>query len=64
MTREELARRQRCRALELAAVLGVALAAYSAVAQTWPGVGVGLVGAAVAVVVRRRVCRNGDDAGS
>jgi hypothetical protein len=53
----EVARRQRCRSLELAAVLGVVLAAVSLIDQTWPAVGVGLVGATVALVVRHRVCR-------
>ena len=55
-SRAELARRQRCRSLELAAVLGVVLAVFSVVDRTWPAVGVGVVGAALALVVRHRVC--------
>lgn len=52
----DVGRRQRCRSLELAAVLGVVLAAFSALDRTWPAVAVGIAGTALALVVRRRVC--------
>jgi hypothetical protein len=54
----EVARRQRCRSLELAAVLGVVLALFSVIDRTWPAVGVGLAGTAIALVVRHRTCRD------
>jgi hypothetical protein len=57
----EIARRQRCRSLELAAVLGVVLAVFSVVDRTWPAVGVGIAGAALALVVRHRTCREPEE---
>jgi hypothetical protein len=54
----DFARRQRCRSLELAAVLGVVLALFSVIDRTWPAVGVGLAGTAIALVVRHRTCRD------
>ncbi len=54
----ELARRQRCRSLELAAALGIILADFSVIDRTWPAVGVGLAGTALALVVRHRRCRD------
>lgn len=57
----DLARRQRCRSLELAAVLGAVLAIFSAIDGTWPAVAVGIAGATLALVVRRRVCRESRD---
>ncbi len=54
----ELARRQRCRSLELAAALGIILAVFSVIDRTWPAVGVGLAGTALALVVRHRRCRD------
>ena len=58
----EVERRQRCRALELAAVLGVVLAVVSAIDRIWPGVGVGVAGAALAWGVWWRRCREAPDA--
>ena len=58
MNRAELARRQRCRALELAIVLGVLLAVFG---RTWITVSVGLGGAAVAFATYRRNCRGADE---
>jgi hypothetical protein len=52
----ETARRQRCRSLELAAVLGMFLAVVSVIDRTWPAVGVGLAGTAIALAVRHRTC--------
>ncbi len=60
MNRAEIARRQRCRALELAAVLGVLLAVFAAVSRTWPTVAIGLAGAGLLLLVRRRTCRGLD----
>ena len=54
----DLARRQRCRSLELAAVLGIILAVFSVIDRTWPAVGVGLAGTALALVVRHRRCKD------
>jgi hypothetical protein len=54
----EVARRQRCRSLELAAVLGLVLAVFSVIDRTWPAVGVGLAGTALALAVRHRRCRD------
>jgi len=59
----DVARRQRCRSLELAAVLGVILAVFSVIDRTWPAVGVGLAGTALALVVRHRRCRDLADPG-
>jgi len=53
----QVARRQRCRSLELAAVLGIVLAVFSVVDRTWPGVAVGVAGAALAWAVWWRRCR-------
>jgi hypothetical protein len=58
---EEIARRQRCRGFDLAAVLGLFLAGISAYDRVWPAVGVGLVGAGVALFMRRRHCRDAVD---
>lgn len=57
MNRAEIARRQRCRALELAVLLGVLLAGSSLVSRTWVGVAVGLGGSAVALATYWRNCR-------
>lgn len=57
MNRAEMARRQRCRALEVAAVLGILLAGFSLVSRTWVGVAVGLGGTALALVTYWRNCR-------
>lgn len=54
MSPADLARRQRCRALELAVVLGLLLPIFS---RTWITLGVGLAGAAIALVTHRRYCR-------
>jgi hypothetical protein len=54
----EVARRQRCRGLDLATVLGLFLAGVSIYDRVWPAVAVGLVGAGVALVMRRRICRD------
>jgi hypothetical protein len=54
----ELARRQRCRALELAGVLGVVLALFGAYERNWISVVAGLVGALVVLAVYRRTCRD------
>ena len=61
MNATDSARRQ-CRALELAAVLGVLLAVFSAVSRTWIAVAVGLAGAGVALATHRRRCRGRDPA--
>jgi hypothetical protein len=61
MSPADAARRQRCRSLELAAVLGVLLAVYAAIRRDWPAIVVGLVGSGVALAVRRSVCRGLDD---
>ncbi|MBD0289873.1 MAG: hypothetical protein ICV74_01350 [Thermoleophilia bacterium] len=57
MNARELARARRCRSLAVAAGLGLVLALFSALDRTWPSVGVGVVGAVVAVVVFLRTCR-------
>ena len=54
MNEAEIARQKRCRALELAALLGVLLAVFT---RTWIAVAVGLGGAAVAVATYARHCR-------
>lgn len=54
----EAARRQRCRSLELAAVLGIVLGMVSVVDRSWPGVAVGVAGAALAWAVWWRRCRD------
>jgi uncharacterized membrane protein len=60
MNPEEIARRKRCHSLELAAILGVALAIYSAIDRFWPAVALGVVGAIVLLVVRWRLCHGLD----
>ncbi len=60
MNPEEIARRKRCHSLELAAILGVALAIYSAIDGFWPAVALGVVGAIVLLVVRWRLCQGLD----
>jgi hypothetical protein len=57
MKAEEIARRKRCHSLELAAILGTALAIFSAIDRFWPAVVLGVVGTVVILVVRRRTCR-------
>ena len=54
--RTEAARRQRCRGFDLATVLGLFLAGVSIYDRVWPAVVVGVVGAAVALFMRRRHC--------
>ena len=56
----EQRRRQRCRTLVFAAALGVVLATISVVDRAWPGVVVGLVGAAITIVLYRRECAQRD----
>jgi hypothetical protein len=56
--RREAARRQRCRGFDLATVLGLFLAGVSIYDRVWPAVAVGLVGAGIALVMRRRICRD------
>ena len=60
MKAEEIARRKRCHSLELAAILGVALAIFSAIDRFWPAVVLGVVGAIVFLVMRQRLCRGLD----
>lgn len=56
MNADEIARRKRCHSFELAAVLGGALALFSAIDRFWPAVALGLVGMIVFLVMRRRLC--------
>jgi hypothetical protein len=56
MKAEEIARRKRCHSLELAAILGAALAIFSAVDRFWPAVVLGVIGTVVFLVMRRRLC--------
>jgi hypothetical protein len=53
---KDAARRQRCRGFDLATVLGLFLAGVSLYDRVWPAVAVGLVGAGVALFMRRRHC--------
>ena len=61
MNRAELVRRQRCRALLVAAALGIFLAVFSAIGRDWIPAGVGLAGTAIALAVHRRRCGDVDD---
>jgi len=56
-----IARRQRCRALQLAMVLGVFLAGTGVIDRNLIPIVVGLAGVAAAAVVYRRECRRLDD---
>lgn len=58
MNRRELLRRRRCRALQLAAVLGVLLPLLQ---PSWINLGAGAAGLALIAVVYRRECRSRDD---
>ena len=56
MSQRELARLRRCRALQLAIVLGIFFPIFT---RTWPSVIVAAIGIAAATVVYLRTCRKG-----
>jgi hypothetical protein len=58
MNRRELLRRRRCRALQLAAVLGVLLPLFQ---PSWINLGAAAGGLAVIGLLYRRECRRGRD---
>jgi len=60
---DPLERIVRLRARTVLAVLGIILAVFSVIDRTWPAVGVGLAGTALALVVRHRSCRDLADQG-
>jgi hypothetical protein len=54
MTDPEIARRQRCRALQVAIALGIFFPIYT---RTWPSLIVAVIGVGAAGVVYWRTCR-------